>query len=189
MKLTISFYVYGPGLQSGWTPAAQQIVSALFPSATFATPSVSWADATVSNIRRESATLDDGTSVADDGLTAEVTSSLLPRGSETALFIHPTADAAGRAATTAELTELRTWIGAITRVTKFSIVVTVPSATDAQIRTLRLRLNANLGAYLLNNGRFLLSSSGVRVDKSSSSSFFLLFGALAGFYLLRKASS
>jgi hypothetical protein len=188
MKLTLSWYSYGPGVQTGWTNIAQQVAQAAFPTATFSTPVVESAPATVSNIRRESTTLDDGSVVQDDGLTADVVSSLLSRGSETGLFVHPTADLAGRAPTTAELTELRQWVAAITRVSKITVAVTVPSATDAQIRALRLRLNETIGTYLRDNGRFLLGSAGVRIAKSSSSVWLYALAVGAVWFTSRQVS-
>lgn len=168
MQLRLSWYVFGPGVQSG-LPAISSI-------GTFSTPTVETAPARLSNVRRA---VVEGTPA--DGLDADATSSL---ASGTLVF--PVWSELEPAAMTAAVEALRPRLGRVTTVTRIETVLTLASTiTEAQRRALYQRIALALNRHLEANGGFVLQGLSVRpVPLRAGSGWgallgLLLFGGLA----------
>lgn len=178
MQLRLSWYVFGPGVQSG--------LLALGSLGTFSTPTVTTAPARLTNVRRE---IDGATGVADSGLVADVTSSIASGALNFPAWGAPEVDVEAPSVATAisaQVEALRPRLARVTTATKVETVLSLPGTiSEAQRRELYRRIAAALNRYLEANGGFVLQGLSVRLVPARTGSGWgallglLLFGGLA----------
>jgi hypothetical protein len=158
-QFRLSWFVFGPGVESG-LPAIRSL-------GTFSTPTITTAPARLGNVRRESVVLDRGESIADDGLTADITTSM-PGAQGTMLFPRLNASietsSPSEATRTAEVEALRPLLARVTNVSKIETVLSLPGEiSETKRREIYRRIAADLVQYLRANGGFLLQGLSVRL--------------------------
>lgn len=177
MQIRLSWYVFGPGVQSG-LPALTGLGLG-----TFSTPVVTSAPVRLTNVRRE---MDAATSVLDDGLTADIETSMQVPGSDGRflIFNRPNVEtetvSPSEAARTAEVEALRPRLARVTTVTRLETTLTTEALTSAQRRALYQRIASALNTYLSANGGFVLYGLSLRnLAAPRVSGIGVLFGLVA----------
>jgi len=177
MQIRLSWYVFGPGVQSG-LPALTGLGLG-----TFSTPVVTTAPARLMNVRRES---DPSSGILDDGLTADVATSATSMGLPAGflIFNRPNVEtetvSPSEAARTAEVEALRPRLARVTTVTRLETTLTTGALTTAQRRDLFQQIARALHTYLAANGGFVLYNLSLRnLAAPRASGIGVLFGLVA----------